>query len=225
MTRRLTRNMVAAYLREIGIDYVLVPPRPGGETASAEAPATAGGETLEEIRREILDCRRCALCSGRSNVVFGVGNPRSRLLFVGEGPGEEEDRQGEPFVGAAGRRLTQWIRRIGLARQDVYIANIVKCRPPGNRAPLPEEAAACLPYLRRQIRAIRPEVICTLGAVALNFLLGNNDRITRARGQWRDLDGIPLLPTYHPAYILRNATREHEVLADFDLLADRLRSG
>jgi DNA polymerase len=217
--------MVAAYLREIGIDYVPVPPRPGGETASAEASATAGGETLEEIRREILACRRCALCSGRRNVVFGVGNPRARLLFVGEGPGEEEDRQGEPFVGAAGRRLTHWIRRIGLARQDVYIANIVKCRPPGNRAPLPEEAAACLPYLRRQIRAIRPEVICTLGAVALNFLLGNNDRITRARGQWRDLDGIPLLPTYHPAYILRNAAREHEVLADFDLLADRLRSG
>jgi DNA polymerase len=217
--------MVAAYLREIGIDYVLVPPRAGGETAAAEAPATAGGETLEEIRREILACRRCALCSGRSNVVFGVGNPRARLMFVGEGPGEEEDRQGEPFVGAAGRRLTQWIHRIGLARQDVYIANIVKCRPPGNRAPLPEEAAACLPYLRRQIRAIRPEVICTLGAVALNFLLGNNDRITRVRGQWRDLDGIPLLPTYHPAYILRNATREHEVLADFDLLAERIRSG
>jgi DNA polymerase len=216
--------MVAAYLREIGIDYVLVPPRAGGETAAAEAPATAGGETLEEIRREILACRRCALCSGRSNVVFGVGNPRARLMFVGEGPGEEEDRQGEPFVGAAGRRLTQWIHRIGLARQDVYIANIVKCRPPGNRAPLPEEAAACLPYLRRQIRAIRPEVICTLGAVALNFLLGNNDRITRVRGQWRDLDGIPLLPTYHPAYILRNATREHEVLTDFDLLAERIRS-
>jgi len=225
MTGRLTRTLVAAYLREIGIDYVPVPPRPGEETAAPEKPAHPGGETLEEIRSEILACRRCPLCSGRTNVVFGVGNPRARLMFVGEGPGEEEDRQGEPFVGAAGRRLTRWIGRIGLARQDVYIANIVKCRPPGNRAPLPEEAAACLPYLGRQIRAIRPALICTLGAVALNFLLGNNDRITRVRGQWRDLDGIPVLPTYHPAYILRNAAREHEVFADFDLLAERLRSG
>ena len=225
MTRRLTRHMVSAYLQEIGIDYVLLPPRAGTKPGAMVSPAGEREETLEEIRREILDCSRCALCSGRRNVVFGVGNPRARLMFVGEGPGEEEDRQGEPFVGAAGRRLTQWISRIGLTRQDVYIANIVKCRPPGNRAPLPEEAAVCLPYLRRQIRAIRPAILCTLGAVALNFLLGNNDRITRARGIWRDLDGIPVLPTYHPAYILRNATREHEVLADFDLLAERLRTG
>jgi uracil-DNA glycosylase family 4 len=225
MTKRLTRHMVASYLREIGIDYVPVP-RPAREAGeAAAAPAPAGGETLEEIRREILECSRCPLCAGRRNVVFGVGNPRARLMFVGEGPGEEEDRQGEPFVGAAGRRLTRWIERIGLSRGEVYIANIVKCRPPGNRAPLPEEAAACLPFLRRQIRAVRPEVLCTLGAVALNFLLGNNDRITRARGNWRDLDGIPVLPTYHPAYILRNAAREPEVLADFDLLAERLRGG
>jgi DNA polymerase len=225
MTNRPSRNMVAAYLREIGIDYILIPPRDVERTEAKVAPAAREGERLEDIRREALTCRRCALCSGRSNVVFGVGNPRARLMFVGEGPGMEEDRQGEPFVGAAGKRLTQWIGRIGLARQDVYIANIVKCRPPGNRAPLPEEAAACLPILRRQIRAIRPEILCTLGAVALNYLLGNNDRITRARGKWRDLEGIPVLPTYHPAYILRNATREHEVLADFDLLAERLRSG
>lgn len=225
MMKRLSRNMVAAYLREIGIDYVLLPPRPGKGAGAAAQPPRAEGETLEEILAEVLSCRRCPLCAGRRNVVFGVGNPRARLMFIGEGPGEEEDRQGEPFVGAAGRRLTRWINRIGFSRQDVYIANIVKCRPPGNRAPLPEEAAACLPYLRRQIRAIRPEIICTLGAVALNFLLGNNDRITRARGRWRDYEGIPVLPTYHPAYILRNAGREHEVLADFDLLAERLRSG
>ncbi len=224
MTKRLTRNMVASYLREIGIDYVPIPPRAGENPREADTPSRGDGETLGEIREEALSCRRCPLCAGRRTVVFGVGNPRARLLFVGEGPGEEEDRQGEPFVGAAGKRLNQWIRRIGLSREDVYIANIVKCRPPGNRAPLPEEAAACLPFLRRQIRALRPVAICTLGAVALNFLLGNNDRITRARGKWRDLDGIPVLPTYHPAYILRNGTREHEVLSDFDLLAERLRS-
>jgi uracil-DNA glycosylase family 4 len=225
MTKRLSGDMVAAYLREIGIDFVLVPARDRLRAEAAKLPAREGEETLEDIRHEVVACRRCPLCSGRTNVVFGVGNPRARLMFVGEGPGAEEDRQGEPFVGAAGSLLTKWIERIGIARQDVYIANIVKCRPPGNRAPLPEEAAACLPYLRRQIRAIRPEIICTLGAVAMNNLLGNNDRITRARGNWRDLDGIPVLPTYHPAYILRNATREHEVVADFDLIANRLRSG
>jgi uracil-DNA glycosylase family 4 len=225
MTKRLSGDMVAAYLRDIGIDFVLVPARDRLRAEAAKLPAREGEETLEDIRHEVVACRRCPLCSGRTNVVFGVGNPRARLMFVGEGPGAEEDRQGEPFVGAAGSLLTKWIERIGIARQDVYIANIVKCRPPGNRAPLPEEAAACLPYLRRQIRAIRPEIICTLGAVAMNNLLGNNDRITRARGNWRDLDGIPVLPTYHPAYILRNATREHEVVADFDLIANRLRSG
>ena len=211
MKKRIPRKMVAAYLREIGIDFVPVPPA-----------AVAPGESLEEIRVELLACRGCSLCSGRSTVVFGTGNPKARLMFVGEGPGEEEDRQGEPFVGAAGKRLNQWIARIGLSREEVYIANIVKCRPPGNRAPLPEEAASCLPYLKRQIRAVRPDVLCTLGAVALNFLLGNDDRITRARGRWRELDGIPVLPTYHPAYILRNASKEAEVLEDFDRIGEKL---
>lgn len=206
--------MVAAYLREIGIDFVPLPP--------AEDAAPPAGETLEEIRAELTDCRRCGLCPGRRNIVFGTGHPDARLMFVGEGPGVEEDRQGEPFVGAAGKRLNLWIERIGLARESVYIANIVKCRPPGNRAPLPEEAAACLPFLRRQIRSVRPEVLCTLGAVALNVLLANDDRITRARGRWRELDGIPVIPTYHPAYILRNAAKEPEVFEDFDRIAERL---
>ncbi len=223
MSDGVPRKRAAAHLRELGIDFVPSALVARSESA-ARGPRGAGGETLEEIRQELVDCRGCPLCSGRRTIVFGVGNPRARLMFVGEGPGEEEDRRGEPFVGAAGRRLTQWIEHVGLARRDVYIANIVKCRPPGNRAPLPEEAASCLPYLRRQIRAIRPVVLCTLGAVALNFLLGNNDRITRARGTWRELDGIPVLPTYHPAYILRNPAREHEVLADFALLVERLRS-
>jgi DNA polymerase len=226
MTRRLSPETVAAYLREIGIDFLPVPFRAGRPASGAKPaapPATAAApEALEDIRKELLSCRGCPLCSGRRTVVFGVGNPHARLMFVGEGPGEEEDRQGEPFVGAAGRRLNQWIARLALKREDVYIANIVKCRPPGNRAPLPEEAASCLPYLRRQIRAIRPEALCTLGAVALQYLIGTNEKITRVRGKWREVDGIPVLPTYHPAFILRNQTRETEVFADLDLLAERL---
>ncbi len=143
-------------------------------------------------------------------------------MFVGEGPGAEEDRQGEPFVGAAGKRLDQWIARIGLRREDVYIANIVKCRPPGNRVPTADESKACLPYLMRQIRSIRPEILCTLGLTALNHLLGVDERITRARGKWRDLEGTPLLPTYHPAFILRDPAREREVFEDFEAIARRL---
>ncbi|MBI5342893.1 MAG: uracil-DNA glycosylase [Deltaproteobacteria bacterium] len=232
MTGKVSAKMVAAYLREIGIDYIPVPrsgsrTREEGQAASrTAAPAPSGaageGESLDDIRKDLVECRGCPLCSGRRTVVFGVGNPRARLMFVGEGPGEEEDRQGEPFVGAAGRRLNQWIARIGLARKDVYIANIVKCRPPGNRAPLPAEAAACIPYLRRQIRAIRPEMICALGSVAMQYLLDTNEKISRVRGTWRQFEGVPVLPTFHPAFILRNQTREAEVFADFDQLAGRL---
>jgi len=229
MSRKVSARMVAAYLREIGIDYIPLPPRNADthaqvpvSVAKPEPRDSTKSETLDDIRKELLECRGCPLCSGRRTVVFGVGNPNARLMFVGEGPGQEEDRQGEPFVGAAGQRLNQWIVRIGLARKDVYIANIVKCRPPGNRAPLPEEAAACLPYLRRQIRAIRPEMICALGSVAMQYLLDTSEKITRVRGKWRQFEGVPLLPTFHPAYILRNQTREAEVFADFDQLADRL---
>jgi uracil-DNA glycosylase family 4 len=209
MSAPTSRKLLAAWLREVGLDYVPVASRPPEES-------------LEDIRKELVGCRGCPLCAGRSTIVFGVGNPRARLMFVGEGPGAEEDRQGEPFVGAAGKRLDLWIARIGLSREDVYIANIVKCRPPGNRVPLPDEAKSCMAFLRRQIRAIHPEVLCTLGATALNYLLGAEERITRVRGQWRELDGIPVLPTYHPAFILRNATREHEVFEDFEAIARRL---
>lgn len=214
MNRAVPRRMFAAWMREIGVDFVM---RPAPALLPREVP-----ETLDDIRKELEGCRRCALCTGRNTVVFGTGNPRARLLFVGEGPGSEEDRMGEPFVGAAGKRLDRWIARIGLRRGDVYIANIVKCRPPGNRAPFPDEAKTCLPFLERQIRAIRPEVICTLGATALNHLLGVEERITRARGTWREWRGIPVLPTYHPAFILRNAPREAEVFEDFRSVALRL---
>ena len=218
MSRAASRKVLAAWLREVGVEYVLRPSR----TAPAVARPPDGPESLEEIRNELEGCRRCPLCAGRSTIVFGTGNPRARLMFVGEGPGVDEDRQGEPFVGAAGKRLNQWIGRIGLRREDVYIANIVKCRPPGNRVPFPDEAKACLPYLVRQIRAIRPDVICTLGATALNHLLGIEERITRVRGRWRELEGVPVLPTYHPAFILRNAAREPEVFEDFEAIARRL---
>ncbi len=219
MKRDASRKLLAAWLREVGVDYVPVRIPAAGESPVAEA---AGEETLEAIRQEIADCRGCVLCQGRSTIVFGTGNPRARLMFVGEGPGAEEDRQGEPFVGAAGKRLDQWIARIGLSRADVYIANIVKCRPPGNRVPTPDEAKACMGYLLRQIRAIRPEVICTLGLTALNHLFGVDERITRARGRWRDMDGIAVLPTYHPAFILRDPAREAEVFEDMQSIGRRL---
>ncbi len=234
MSAARVNRAVAAWLREVGVDYVMSPargaaagaiPREPGSAASPPAAFPAPGsavETLDVIRSEMTGCRRCPLCAGRSTIVFGVGNPRARLVFVGEGPGSEEDRRGEPFVGAAGKRLDRWIARIGLRREDVYIANIVKCRPPGNRAPVPDEAEACLPYLLRQIRAIRPEIVCTLGATALNFLLGVEEKITRVRGRWRERDGVPVLPTYHPAFILRNPAREAEVSGDFDAIASRL---
>ncbi len=224
MSGRVSKTFVAEYLRTVGVDFVPRPAArraPGGE--ERDAAAGRSGESLAEIRRELEECGRCPLCrEGRTRIVFGVGNPRARLMFVGEGPGAEEDRQGEPFVGAAGKRLDRWIARIGLRRDDVYIANIVKCRPPGNRAPLPDEAAACLPFLKRQIRAIGPEVLCTLGAVALNDLLGVDERITRVRGRWREYEGIALLPTYHPAYVLRNPAVEHDAFEDFDRIAGRL---
>lgn len=225
MSGGVSRKLLAAWLREVGVDYLPAPPRgtaPRNAGSRAPTPSPPGGETLDDIRAELAGCRGCPLCSGRSTVVFGVGNPRARLMFVGEGPGAEEDRQGEPFVGAAGKRLDRWIARIGLRREDVYIANIVKCRPPGNRVPFPEEAKSCKPFLARQIRAIRPEVICTLGATALNHLLDVEEKITKVRGRWRALDGIPVLPTYHPAYILRNASGEREVFEDFEAIARRL---
>ena len=195
---------------------------PEGKDESMPDPASAGVETLDAIRQELAECGGCVLCGNRNTIVFGTGNPRAQLMFVGEAPGAEEDLQGKPFVGAAGKRLDRWIESINLTREDVYIANIVKCRPPGNRVPTPEEARSCMPYLIRQIRIIRPKLLCTLGLTALNYMLGVDERITKARGRWRDWNGIPLLPTYHPAFILRDPSREKEVFEDFKDLASRL---
>jgi DNA polymerase len=179
---------------------------------------TAGSESLTDIRTHLGDCRRCKLCRGRTHIVFGAGNPHARLMFIGEGPGQEEDRAGEPFVGAAGQLLNRIIDAIKLRRADVYIANIVKCRPPGNRLPEPDEIAACLPFLRRQIAAIRPLFICTLGSCAAQTLLNTSEAVSRLRGRFFDLGGIRVLPTFHPAYLLRNPEKKREVWKDMQRL-------
>ncbi|MFO7709542.1 MAG: uracil-DNA glycosylase [Desulfobacterales bacterium] len=181
------------------------------------APARAP-ESLEAIRAEIGDCRRCKLSESRSRIVFGQGNPRARLMFIGEGPGQEEDRAGEPFVGAAGQLLTRIILAMNLTREAVYIANVVKCRPPGNRVPEPGEIATCQPFLERQIAAIRPEFICVLGACAAQSLLRTAEPISRLRGRFSEFRGIQVMPTFHPAYLLRNPEKKREVWEDMKLL-------
>jgi len=181
----------------------------------AEPAQGSGAATLEELRAAIGDCRLCKLCSGRTNLVFGVGNPRARLMFVGEGPGRDEDRQGEPFVGRAGQLLTDIITKgMGLKREDVYIANVVKCRPPDNRNPEPDEVATCEPFLKKQIDLIRPEIIVGLGKFAVQTLLQSKVPISKLRGNWHRYLGIKLMPTFHPAYLLRNPADKKLVWED-----------
>ncbi len=183
--------------------------------------------TLDAVRAHLGECERCGLCSGRHSIVFGDGDPNADLMFIGEGPGQEEDRQGLPFVGRAGELLTQMIEKgIGLSRSEVYICNIVKCRPPQNRNPLPPEVAACRPFLDGQIEAIAPKVIITLGKPAASLLLGRDVAITRLRGTWQEYRGIPLMPTLHPAYILRQYTAENRraVWQDLKAAFDRSRT-
>ena len=179
-------------------------------------PVSDGGDSLDIIKADIGDdCRRCKLCTmGRSQIVFGVGNPRARLMFVGEAPGEEEDKRGEPFVGRAGQLLTKIIEAIGLTREQVYIANVIKCRPPGNRNPEADEVEQCEPYLFRQIDVIKPRVIVPLGKFAAQSLLKTMDPITRLRGRQFDYRGAALIPTFHPAYLLRNPSAKREVWED-----------
>jgi uracil-DNA glycosylase family 4 len=172
------------------------------------------GDTLERIRKDLGECTRCRLHERRHSIVFGTGNPSARLVFVGEGPGADEDAQGLPFVGRAGKLLTQMIEAMGLKREDVYICNVVKCRPPENRQPEKDEVATCSPYLMRQIDAIRPEVIVCLGSVAAQTMLSTNQGISKFRGQWLEFRGTRLLATYHPAYLLRNPPAKSEVWKD-----------
>lgn len=184
--------------------------------ASHALPGVVDGErpTLDQIRRELGDCTRCKLCTRRKNIVFGSGNPRAELVFVGEGPGENEDLQGVPFVGAAGELLTKMIAAMGYRRDEVYICNVVKCRPPGNRNPEPDEIAACEPFLRSQLQAIQPKVIVALGKFAAQTLLRDPTPITRLRGQWRSYQGIQLMATFHPAYLLRSPQEKRKAWED-----------
>ena len=192
----------------------------GRAPASVQAPTQvstlpkASAETLEAIRADLGDCQRCKLTHGRKRIVFGEGDPHARLVFVGEGPGGDEDRQGRPFVGAAGQLLTKIINAMHLDRESVYICNIIKCRPPGNRNPEPDEIKACLPFLHRQIAAVGPDFICALGSVAARILLDTDQPISRLRGRFHRFEGIAVMPTFHPAFLLRNPHRKREVWED-----------
>ncbi len=177
-----------------------------------------GSETLTGIRADLGDCQRCRLSQHRQNIVFGSGTATAKLVFVGEGPGFEEDQQAEPFVGPAGQLLTKIIGAINLTREQVYISNIVKCRPPQNRNPRPDEIQTCSPFLDRQLDAIQPRFICALGSVAAQTLLNSAESISRLRGRFYDYRGIKLIPTYHPAYLLRNAEKKRQVWEDMKML-------
>jgi DNA polymerase len=204
------------------------PPPERPRPAPAAGPLAIGDEgplwppepSLEQVREALGDCTRCGLCEGRTQIVFGDGNPEADLMFVGEGPGEQEDLRGIPFCGRAGELLTRMIEGgLEIQRSSVYICNIVKCRPPRNRTPLPDEVSACRRFLDGQIDAVRPRAIVALGKPATSLLLGRDVAISRVRGQWHDYRGIPVMPTFHPAFILRQYTAENRRLVWEDLKA------
>jgi len=192
-----------------------LPPRGAGAPVAAQA--------LALVREELGDCPRCRLCETRQNIVFGVGNPEAHLVFVGEAPGADEDAQGEPFVGKAGQLLTRMIEAMGYRREEVYICNVIKCRPPGNRNPEPDEVAACEPFLKRQLAAIKPRMIVALGKFAAQCLLRDETPISRLRGNFRTYEGIQLMPTFHPAYLLRDPSKKKEAWQDLKQVLEALR--
>jgi DNA polymerase len=194
----------------------------GGAAAPEIAGAATGPQSLEAIREWIGDCQRCKLAGGRKTIVFGQGNPNAGLMFVGEGPGADEDEQGLAFVGKAGQLLTKIIEAIGLRREDVFIANVLKCRPPQNRNPEPDEILSCQPFLEAQIRVIRPKVIVGLGKFAGQWLLKTAEPISRIRGRLGEYQGIKVMPTWHPAYLLRNPGAKREVWEDMKVVRSLL---
>jgi DNA polymerase len=202
MTDDLSREL--ALLRDLGFTHLDVP----------AAPITENTGEWDALRSETHDCTRCKLARTRTNVVFGTGNPNADLMFIGEAPGRDEDLKGEPFVGRAGQLLTDIIKAMKLTRDDVYIANVIKCRPPENRNPEPDELDSCRPFIRRQIEMIKPKVIVTLGKFALQSLTGSTGAVSASRGQWTEYEGIRVMPTYHPAYLLRTPSAKKDVWND-----------
>lgn len=249
MTERDSRGRLRAALAarlsfyaDIGVTHLdLAPARSAGAPASVEAPSSSppeeniaasradgpversNGPDLSAIRGELGECSRCRLHEGRRNIVFGVGNPQADLMFVGEAPGADEDEQGLPFVGRAGQLLTRIIEAMKLTRDRVYIANILKCRPPENRNPLPDEVAQCEPFLFKQVEAIRPLVIVALGKYAAQTLLRTEESISRLRGRFFEYRGSLLMPTFHPSYLLRNPGAKREVWEDMRKVMETLR--
>ncbi len=216
------------YLADLGYEELHLTSAPGAaarEEAMAAVPSPEGLRAAEALARQAAaaaTCTGCRLAEGRRTVVFGTGAPDADLMFIGEGPGAQEDRQGLPFVGPAGELLTKIIRAIELRREDVYIANVVKCRPPGNRDPQPDEVAACRDWLKQQIETVRPRVIVMLGRVAAQALLGSTEPLGRLRGRWHRVLGIDARATYHPAALLRNASFKRPTWEDMQLVRDRL---
>lgn len=219
-TRRALADRVQ-YYRDMGVYDFYRREVPEGMAKEPEPEDRVAA--LHAIREEIGDCTRCPLHQqGRKQIVFGVGNPNAEIMFIGEAPGADEDEQGEPFVGRAGQLLTNMIKAMGISREDVYIANVIKCRPPGNRTPEPAECAVCSPFLLKQVDAIKPKAIVALGAVAAKTLLGVNQTMAEMRGQWHDFRGYPLAVTYHPAYLLRDPRQKVHTWHDLQMVMKRL---
>jgi uracil-DNA glycosylase len=222
----MNRNEIAAQLeffKDIGVDSVDVAAVGAVGEAQARQRAASGIDRpgahraplqLDDIRAEIGDCQRCKLAPTRTHIVFGSGNPHAELVFVGEAPGYDEDQQGLPFVGRAGQLLTKIIESINFKREDVYICNVLKCRPPENRNPEPDEVASCNPFLRKQLAAIRPKIVCCLGTFAAQTVLQTAAPISRLRGKFVDMDGMRVIATFHPAYLLRSPEKKREVWED-----------
>jgi DNA polymerase len=203
MTHEIIQQL--EFFRDIGVQAL---------DLDAATPVARSGDALEGIRSDIGDCQRCKLAPTRNTIVFGSGNPDAEIVFVGEAPGYEEDQQGLPFVGSAGQLLTKIIESIGVRREDAYICNILKCRPPENRNPEPDEVLACSPFLKRQIASIRPKIVCCLGKFAAQTLLQSAAPISRLRGRFHDVDGYRVIATFHPAYLLRSPEKKREVWED-----------
>jgi DNA polymerase len=229
LTNEIRETLAAArsqfeYLSDLGVESQSTSVPGPDKSPQVVQTQAALAETLDAVRAELGNCQRCGLAEARTRMVYGVGNPNARLVLVGEAPGREEDLKGEPFVGEAGRLLDRILLAMGMQREEVYICNVLKCRPPGNRDPLPEEVSTCEAFLIRQIAAIKPQVIIGLGRFAVHSLLKTKAPISRLRGEWQSYQGIPLMPTYHPAYLLRNPEGKRDVWEDMKDVMRRLQT-